>query len=113
MKTMSNHGIEVNNRHIELLADNMTLTGLVLGNTRQGLERMKESVFSLASFERTGEHLHDGAYYGKKDVINGVSDSIICGKGIRIGTGAFKLLHKPTAMPVFKPVRVHYDLYDD
>lgn len=92
---MENHGMSVDYRHIMLLAAQMTHTGEVLGITRDGLAKMKQSVFNLASFEKTADHLFDAAYYGQTDKINGVSENIIMGMPAAIGTGIFKLLHKP------------------
>ncbi|KAG5879450.1 hypothetical protein JTB14_027687 [Gonioctena quinquepunctata] len=92
---MENHGMSVDYRHIMLLAAQMTHTGEVLGITRQGLAKMKQSVLNLASFEKTADHLFDAAYYGQADKINGVSENIIMGMPAPIGTGIFKLLHKP------------------
>lgn len=40
--------------------------------------------------------MFDAAYYGQTDKINGVSENIIMGMSAPIGTGIFKLLHKPT-----------------
>ncbi|KAL6268377.1 hypothetical protein P5V15_001510 [Pogonomyrmex californicus] len=91
---MENHGINIDRRHLMLLADLMTSRGEVLGITRQGLAKMKESVLNLASFEKTADHLFDAAYYGQKDIICGVSESIIMGIPVPLGTGIFKLLHK-------------------
>ncbi|KAF3423619.1 hypothetical protein E2986_12478 [Frieseomelitta varia] len=76
---MENHGMSIDRRHPMLVADLMTSRGEVLGITRQGLAKMKESVLNLASFEKTADHLFDAAYYGQKDVICGVSESIIMG----------------------------------
>ena len=45
-------------------------------------------------FEKTADHLFDAAYYGQKDAICGVSESIIMGIPVPVGTGIFKLLHK-------------------
>ncbi|XP_064097530.1 DNA-directed RNA polymerase III subunit RPC1-like [Macrobrachium nipponense] len=94
--TMENHGLSVDHRHVMLLADLMTCRGQVLGITRHGLSKMKESVLMLASFERTADHLFDAAYHGQSNPIKGVSDCIIMGKPMNIGTGVFKLLHKHT-----------------
>ncbi|XP_034186947.1 DNA-directed RNA polymerase III subunit RPC1 [Osmia lignaria lignaria] len=91
---MENHGMSIDRRHPMLVADLMTSRGEVLGITRQGLAKMKESVLNLASFEKTADHLFDAAYYGQKDVICGVSESIIMGIPVPLGTGIFKLLHK-------------------
>jgi len=56
---------------------------------------MKESVLMLASFEKTTDHLFDAAVHGRTDAICGVSECIIMGIPIPIGTGLFKLLRKP------------------
>ena len=47
--TMSNHGMSVDPRHIQLLGDVMTYKGEVLGITRFGLSKMRDSVLQLAS----------------------------------------------------------------
>ncbi|XP_042221179.1 DNA-directed RNA polymerase III subunit RPC1-like [Homarus americanus] len=91
--TMETHGLSVDRRHVMLLADLMTCRGQVLGITRHGLSKMKESVLMLASFEKTADHLFDAAYHGQSNPIKGVSDCIIMGKPMNIGTGVFKLLH--------------------
>ena len=96
--TMQSHGMSIDRRHVMLLADLMTFKGEVLGITRFGLAKMKESVLMLASFERTSDHLFDAAYYGEKDAICGVSECIIMGIPMNIGTGMFKLLHRPEAV---------------
>lgn len=45
--------------------------GEVLGITRFGIAKMKDSVLMLASFEKTTDHLFDAALHGRKDDING------------------------------------------
>ncbi|KAL1915660.1 uncharacterized protein VTP21DRAFT_6419 [Calcarisporiella thermophila] len=90
---MDKHNMTVDPRHIMLLADVMTYKGEVLGVTRFGVARMKDSVLMLASFEKTTDHLFDAAFYGKKDPIEGVSECIIMGIPMPTGTGLFKMLH--------------------
>lgn len=46
---MAGHGMSVDRRHVQLLAGQMTARGEVLGITRYGLARMKDSVLNLAS----------------------------------------------------------------
>jgi DNA-directed RNA polymerase III subunit RPC1 len=125
---MSHHGINVDRRHISLLADLMTSRGQVLGITRHGLAKSKESALMLASvsfelviahlltllphmltlflqFERTSDHLFDASYHGLENPIKGVSECIITGKPMPIGTGAFKLLHKTNQfIPKLRPL---------
>lgn len=62
-----------------LLADTMTFKGQVKGMTRFGLQEMKDSVFMLASFEKTSDHLFNAAVNAKSDTIAGVSECIIMG----------------------------------
>lgn len=90
--TMSKHGMSVDNRHVQLLGDVMTYKGMVLGITRFGLAKTRDSVLQLASFEKTTDHLFDASFYMKSDKIEGVSECIILGQTMSIGTGAFKLV---------------------
>ncbi|ANB12611.1 DNA-directed RNA polymerase III core subunit RPO31 [Sugiyamaella lignohabitans] len=90
--TMTKHGMSVDPRHIQLLGDVMTFKGEVLGITRFGLAKMRDSVLQLASFEKTTDHLFDASFYMKTDKIEGVSECIILGQSMSIGTGAFKVV---------------------
>ncbi|ENN81759.1 hypothetical protein YQE_01852, partial [Dendroctonus ponderosae] len=113
---MENHGMSVDYRHIMLLSAQMTHTGEVLGVTRQGLSKMKQSVLNLASFENTADHLFDAAYYGQTDQISGVSENIIMGMPAPIGTGLFKLLNKPQDVdmnPETKPLLFESPTYNN
>ncbi|TMW55051.1 hypothetical protein Poli38472_013813 [Pythium oligandrum] len=91
---MSAYGIGIDRRHLMLLADVMTFKGEVLGITRFGIAKMKESVLMLASFEKTTDHLFDAAVHSRTDAIVGVSECIIMGIPIPLGTGIFKLLRQ-------------------
>merc|ERR1711916_190552 len=91
--TMESHGLHIDFRHVTLLADLMCYRGEVLGITRFGISKMKESVLMLASFEKTTDHLFDAAVHFRKDAIEGVSECIIMGVPMLIGTGCFKLVH--------------------
>lgn len=55
--TMKSHGMSIDPRHVMLLGDVMTYKGEVLGITRFGVQKMKDSVLMLASFEKTTDHL--------------------------------------------------------
>ncbi|KAL9602953.1 MAG: hypothetical protein Q9219_001478 [cf. Caloplaca sp. 3 TL-2023] len=84
--------MDIDPRHMQLLADVMTYKGEVLGITRFGLSKMRDSVLQLASFERTPDHLFEAAWAMKRDRIEGVSECIIMGQSIGLGTGAFKVV---------------------
>ncbi|CAG8805936.1 9364_t:CDS:1, partial [Gigaspora rosea] len=68
--------------------------GEVLGIHRFGISNMKSSVLMLASFEKTTDHLFDAALHSKRDCLEGVSESIIMGMPMQLGTGLFKLIRK-------------------
>lgn len=80
--------------HMYLLADVMTFKGDVLGITRFGLAKMRDSVLQLASFEKTPDHLFAAAVGMKRDKIEGVSECIIMGQSMAIGTGSCKIVRK-------------------
>ena len=86
--------MNIDPRHMELLADVMTYKGEVLGITRFGLAKMRDSVLQLASFEKTPDHLFDAAAGMKTDRIEGVSECIIMGQSMSIGTGAFHVVRR-------------------
>lgn len=81
--------MDIDPRHMQLLGDVMTYKGEVLGITRFGLAKMRDSVLQLASFEKTTDHLFDAAFHMKTDAVEGVSECIILGQSMSIGTGAF------------------------
>jgi DNA-directed RNA polymerase III subunit RPC1 len=93
--TMEQHGMTIDSRHTMLLADCMTNKGEVLGITRFGIAKMKDSVLMLASFEKTTDHLFDAALHGRVDDVTGVSECIIMGIPMPVGTGLFKLMQQP------------------
>ena len=84
---MTAYGIGIDTRHMLLLSDVMTFKGEVLGITRFGISKIRESVFMLASFEKTTDHLFDAAVHGRSDEIVGVSECIIMGTEVPVGTG--------------------------
>ena len=95
--------MEIDPRHMQLLADVMTYKGDVLGITRFGLAKMRDSVLQLASFEKTPDHLFEAAVSSKKDEIKGVSECIIMGQSVGLGTGAMK---------VYRPLKVEGRVMD-
>ena len=96
-EVMGDMGIDP--RHMQLLADVMTYKGEVLGITRFGLSKMRDSVLQLASFEKTPDHLFDAAAGMKTDQIEGVSECIIMGQTMTVGTGAFQIVRRLGIQP--------------
>jgi DNA-directed RNA polymerase beta' subunit len=46
----------------------------------------------LSSFEKTTEVLYDSALFNLKDPLKGVSEAIIVGKRVPLGTNSFDLM---------------------
>ncbi|KAI8911804.1 hypothetical protein EDD86DRAFT_203319 [Gorgonomyces haynaldii] len=108
--TMKSHGMTIDQRHVMLLADLMSFKGEILGITRFGIAKMKDSVLMLASFEKTTDHLFEAAFYGKHDKIQGVSECIIMGVPMSIGTGLFKLVQTTRPKELTRRSQLLFDI---
>lgn len=99
-EVMESHGMNIDIRHMMLLADCMAFKGEVLGINRYGIQKMGKSVLMLASFERTSDHLFSASAHGKVDEIEGVSECIIMGIPMRMGTGMIKVMQRVDVPPL-------------
>ncbi|WP_424016640.1 DNA-directed RNA polymerase subunit A'' [Halorientalis pallida] len=92
MNTLEEQGLDdVNIRHLMLVADIMTNGGGIQSIGRHGISGSKESVLARAAFEVTVNHLLDAAIHGEVDDLNGVTENVIVGKPIKLGTGDVNL----------------------
>ncbi len=88
MNTLEEQGLDdVNIRHLMLVADIMTNRGEIESIGRHGISGNKDSVLARAAFEVTVNHLLDAAIHGEVDDLNGVTENVIVGKPIKLGTG--------------------------
>ncbi|MFC7131682.1 MULTISPECIES: DNA-directed RNA polymerase subunit A'' [Salinibaculum] len=88
MNTLEEQGLDdVNIRHLMLVADIMTNEGTIESIGRHGISGSKDSVLARAAFEVTVNHLLDAAVHGEVDDLNGVTENVIVGKPIKLGTG--------------------------
>ncbi|RDA90344.1 hypothetical protein CP533_3069 [Ophiocordyceps camponoti-saundersi (nom. inval.)] len=85
------HGIKVDNRHLNLIADYMTRNGSFTPFNRIGL-RGNVSPFTKMSFETTITCLKDAILEGEWDNITTPSSCLVMGKLGRVGTGSFDVL---------------------
>ncbi|MCX6661975.1 MAG: DNA-directed RNA polymerase subunit A'' [Euryarchaeota archaeon] len=90
--TLSEQGLNVDLRHIMLVADVMTADGTVRAIGRHGVSGEKSSVLSRAAFEITVNHLLLASQRGESDELNGVAENIIVGQPVNLGTGAIELV---------------------
>jgi len=90
--TLREQGLSVDVRHIMLVADIMTVDGEVKQIGRHGVSGEKASVLARAAFEVTVNHILDAAVRGDVDDLKGVTENVIVGQPIQLGTGDVKLV---------------------
>jgi len=92
VSTLNEQGILVDVRHLMLVSDMMCMEGEVKQIGRHGIAGEKESVLSRAAFEVTVNHLLDAAVANEVDELSGVTENVIVGQPIQLGTGDVKLI---------------------
>ena len=95
-KTIEAQGLDIDIRHLKLVADAMCLIGEVAGSTRMGIISQKSSVLARASFETPIKHFVNATLKATKDELASVIENIILNQPIPVGTGLPGLLVKIT-----------------
>jgi len=88
---LEEQGLDVDIRHVMLVADIMTATGEVRQIGRHGISGEKTSVLARAAFEITVPNIVEAAIKGESDPLRGVTENVIVGQSIPIGTGLVDL----------------------
>ncbi len=86
-KVMQEQGLNVNIRHIMLVADAMCAMGKVQGITRYGIIREKASVLARASFETPMKQIMQASLMGEVDKLNSVVENVMVNQPVPVGTG--------------------------
>lgn len=81
----------VDARHIMLVADALCVEGIVKSVGRHGLSGQKAGVLGRAAFEETIKHLVNASVKAEEDKLVGVTENIIVGQTVPVGTGKIKL----------------------
>ena len=87
-------GLNIDIRHIMLVADIMCATGEVRGITRYGVVKEKASVLARASFETPIKHLINAALEGEVDNLTSVVENVMINQPVPLGTGLPGLMTK-------------------
>ncbi|MFO8109889.1 MAG: DNA-directed RNA polymerase subunit A'' [Thermoplasmata archaeon] len=95
LDTLDEQGLDVDVRHVMLVADMMTNEGDIKAIGRHGVSGKKTSVLARAAFEITSTHLLRAAIVGEVDKLDGVAENIIVGQPITQGTGAVEVKYTP------------------
>lgn len=86
-KVIETQGLNVDIRHIMLVADTMSASGVIRGITRYGVVSRKASVLARASFETPIKHLINAALRGERDKLNSVVENVMLNQTVPVGTG--------------------------
>ncbi|NHI94404.1 MAG: DNA-directed RNA polymerase subunit A'' [Candidatus Lokiarchaeota archaeon] len=89
---LDEQGLDVDIRHIMLVSDLMTNSGKIRQIGRHGISGKKSSVLARASFEVTVKHLLEASIQGNEDPLKGITENVIVGQVIPLGTGNIELL---------------------
>ncbi len=83
---MSFNGIYVDDRHIQLVADQMTYKGVLAAINRHGQKLTESSPLTRASFECTEQVLIKAGVRSAVDNMAGITPNIMIGQTPRFGT---------------------------
>jgi DNA-directed RNA polymerase subunit A" len=86
-RVLDQQSLDVDLRHLLILADLMCNTGTIQSIGRHGISGSKSSVFARAAFEVTVNQLLDAGLYGEEEKLKGIPENVIIGQVIPIGTG--------------------------
>ena len=94
INVIKQQGLDIDIRHIMLLADAMTNSGKIKGITRSGITAEKESVLARASFETPIKHIVNASLIGEEDTLNSVIENVMVNQAVPLGTGLPDLIAK-------------------
>jgi DNA-directed RNA polymerase subunit A" len=92
MKTLEEQGLNVDIRHILLVGDIMTMTGMIQSIGRYGVAGAQTSILSRAAFEETIKHLVKASIRNEVDEFKGIFENVMVGQVVPSGTGMFDLV---------------------
>lgn len=93
-KVIESQGLNIDVRHIMLVADTMCMNGKIKGITRYGIVGEKASVLARASFETPIKHIIGASLMGEQDLLSSVVENVMLNQAVPIGTGLPGLVTK-------------------
>ena len=93
-KVIDAQGLNIDIRHIMMVADIMCANGEVKGVTRYGVVKEKASVLARASFETPIKHLINAALEAEVDHLTSVVENVMVNQPVPLGTGLPGLVTK-------------------
>ena len=93
-EVLKTQGLDIDIRHLKLVADAMTNSGEIKGVTRMGIIAQKSSILARATFETPVTQFVKATIKGSKDKLLSVIENIILNQPVPVGTGLPGLLVK-------------------
>lgn len=93
---LESQGLDINERHLKLVADAMSCSGIIKGVTRMGIISDKASILARATFETPDKQFVNATIQGGRDELSSVIENILLNQPIPVGTGLPGLLVKIT-----------------
>ena len=90
--TLKQQGLNVDERHITVVADIMCLTGEIRPVGRYGVAGTQSAVLARAGFEETIKHLVKASVRNEVDEFEGIFDNVMINQQVPVGTGMFELI---------------------
>jgi DNA-directed RNA polymerase subunit A" len=91
-KVLEQQGLDVDKRHLLILAELMCVEGSIQSIGRHGISGSKSSVFARAAFEVTVNQLLDAGLYGEEERLLGIPENVIIGQVVPMGTGRVSVM---------------------
>jgi DNA-directed RNA polymerase II subunit RPB1 len=95
---LADNGIAINDRHLELLVDNITHNSMFISMDRHGINKADVGPLARASFEESVDHLTKAAVFSQRDNLQGVTPNIMIGQMGRFGTGMGEIVIDTTKL---------------
>ena len=93
-RVIESQGLDIDIRHIMLVADLMCVNGNVKGVTRFGVVSEKSSVLARCSFETPIKHMVAASLGGEEDWLRSVVENVMINQPVPLGTGLPGLVTK-------------------
>jgi len=102
-KTLGFGGTYIHHAHTQILASVMTQSGSVCATTRHDMEELGGSLLLRASFEEPMFELTEAATFALDDELRGVTERVLVGQRIPLGTGVCAVYMREQDKPYWAP----------
>ena len=106
-EVIGTQGLDIDIRHLKLVADALCATGEIKGVTRMGMIAQKSSILARASFETPVKQFVNATIKGSKDRLTSVVENLMLNQPVPVGTGLPGLMVKVTGPLTTSSLKEH------